>query len=645
MLKVLRDSMKYLAWILWIVIAVFILFVFVDFGGTMPGGTPNRAAATVGDHKVTYRELDREHRSREADLRARLGEQYTPEIAKQFQLPMQALNSLIDQKVMVAEAQDMGLVIGDEELRRYIVNLPVFNDGGKFVGEETYDRFLQRNNMTPDSFESQVRSELLIQRFLSTVQSSLAVSDQAVEDRYRDEAERTSIRYVSLPGTELRSEVKPTPEQIESYFNDHREDFQVPEQRVANFLLVNTRTLRETLEVSDEEIQAFYSENESDYYEQEQVQARHILIGNSVRSTEEAKSLVEATLARIQGGEDFAVVARELSDDPGSKTRGGDLGFFTRGRMVAAFESAAFDAAVGDLVGPIETQFGFHLIEVQDKKIERQRPLEEVTDLITNRLASDLAAARAEEVIRELHDELTGENPRDLTTIAEANPAVETGATRPFRAEGAILPLGNAPALNPQAFSAEVGAFTEPSQAGRGWVLLQLSEVIEEHLPEIGEVRGQVRRDVVETEASKLALERLSATQNDAAGAEDILAAVAEALGKTVTDSPSFASGTTLPGLGEAPELIAAAFAAEEGDLGAPLILDGKAILYEVTQRRRFSSDELDTRRSQIRLQMVREQLQTTLSALVNQRKEELGVEYDRGFLEDLELLDQPQQG
>ena len=645
MLKVLRDSMKYLAWILWIVIAVFILFVFVDFGGVMPGTQPNQAAATVGDQEITYRELEREHRKKEAEMRAQFGDQYTPELAKQLQIPMQALNTAINRKVLIAEAQRLDLQIGDEELRDYILQFPGFFQDGEFIGQETYKRYLRGQSHTPDSFETEIRNDLLIQRFTSTLQSSFAVSDQAIENRYRRDAERTAIRYVSLPGTQLRTEVKPTPEDIETYFAANREQFTVPEERVAEFLLVNTRTLRETMEIPAEDIATFYSEHEAEYFEQEQVKARHILINNSDRSPEEAAASAESILERIRGGEDFAILARELSDDPGSKTRGGDLGFFTRGRMVKPFEDAAFDAAAGDLVGPVQSPFGSHIIEVQEHKDDRQRPLEEVTDLINNRLASEQAAARAEELVRELHTELSGEAPREFSAIAEAIDAIEIGATRPFRSEGAILPLGNSPALNPQAFGAQVGDLTEPAQAGRGWVILKLTEVIDEHLPELNEVRGLVRRAVVETMSGELALERLIAAQAEAGGAEDILAAVAEALEQTVQQSPSFHAGSNIPILGEAPELVAAAFAAEEGDLGSPVLVDGKAVLYQVTERSRFSSDELETRRPQLRQQMISEQFQATVTALINQRREELGVEYDRGLLESWEILDEPQQG
>ncbi len=645
MLKVLRDSMKYLAWILWAVIAVFILFVFVDFGGSMPGAQPNRAAATVGDQSVTYRELEREHRNLEADMRNRLGEQFTPELAEQMRLPMQALNQVIDRKVLLAEAARMDLRVSDEELRRYILDLPAFNDGGRFVGQEAYDRFLRRNNYTPDSFEAEIREQLLMQRFVTTVESSLAVSEREIEQRYRDQVERASIRYVTLPATQLRSEVKPTPQEVEEFFASRREEYTVPEERTARFLLVNSRTVRESLEIPADEIAAFYAENEADYFEQEQVKARHILIANAERGPEAARALAQTTRERIEAGEDFAAVARELSDDPGSKTRGGDLGYFGRGRMVAPFETAVFGAEAGSLIGPTETQFGFHIIEVQDHKPERQRPLEEVTELIQNRLAAERAATRTEELIRELHAELTGEAPRSFDEIAASDDAYEIGETRPFRQEGAILPLGNAPALNPQVFALDIDGLTEPAQVGRGWVVLQLSEIIAEHLPELDEVRGQVRRDLVEQRAADLALARVVAAYEAAAEAEDPVAAVAEALGQEIVDSPSFAPAPNIPQLGAAPELSEAIFASEEGSLGEPTLVGDKAILYQVTQRRRFSSDEFETQRPQIRRQMVREQLQATLTSLINQRKDQLGVEYDRGLLESWDLLDSDQQG
>ena len=143
MLKILRDNLRYLSWILWLVILVFIAFVFVDFGGARMDGGGSGAAATVGDAKVGYDEYQRQYRSLEERYRQAFGERYTPEMAEQLQLPLQALEQLVGQKILLQEAERLGLAASDAEVREAILAQPVFRDeSGIFVGQEFYEQIL-----------------------------------------------------------------------------------------------------------------------------------------------------------------------------------------------------------------------------------------------------------------------------------------------------------------------------------------------------------------------------------------------------------------------------------------------------------------------------------------------------------------------
>ncbi|HEV8632507.1 MAG TPA: SurA N-terminal domain-containing protein, partial [Thermoanaerobaculia bacterium] len=162
MLQVLRDSMKYLAWILWVVIAIFVLFVFVDFGRSSRyggNGEQPQTAATVGNQAISYREYEHAYRNLEERYRQQLGQQFTPEMAQQMRLPMQALNQLVLRKILLREAARLDLQVSDAELRRYIAAMPLFQDsGGKFVGADLYQRLVRsRLGETPEAFETSSR--------------------------------------------------------------------------------------------------------------------------------------------------------------------------------------------------------------------------------------------------------------------------------------------------------------------------------------------------------------------------------------------------------------------------------------------------------------------------------------------------------
>lgn len=646
MLKVLRDSMKYLAWILWAVIAVFVLFVFVDFGGYMPTAQPDRTAATVGDAKVTYDEFQREYRQLEDQMRESLGEQYTPEIAEQLRIPLQALDRVVNRKVLLESAEELGLTVTDEELKRYIVALPLFRQSGRFVGEEAYQRGVRQLGYTPASFEGTVREQLLVQRLLGALESSVVVPEARIEERYREQVERASIRFVSLPLSRAEADVSVSDQELRDYFAAHSDEYRIPEQRMGHYLLVDQNALRQTLEVGDAEIEAYYREHRDEYAQEEQVRARHVLVSTEERTPDEARARIQEARERLDAGEDFASVAAELSEDPGSAARGGDLGFFGRGRMVPPFEEAAFGATPGELVGPIETQFGYHLIEVQDRREERQRPLDEVRELIANRLRATSAAERAEALAQQLRDDLADEpSLARMEAIAAENPAVQAGTTEPFpRQGGRIEPLGSAPTVANAAFALGEGELSEPVRAARGWVVLQVSEVHEPRLPDLSSVEEEVRRDLRRQKAVVRAREILDEAAGDSDSGSPVERA-AETLGLEIQSGGPFGRGGSIPGLEQAPELVSRALSLEEGEVGGPIVAGSQAVLFEVTSRERFDPEQFREARDSIADQLRQQQIDRLLSALVAQKRRELGVTYDRRLLESFDLTELEARG
>jgi peptidyl-prolyl cis-trans isomerase D len=642
MLKVFRDNLKYLSWVLWVVIAVFVLFVFVDFGSGVPSSMrTDRAAATVGDAQVSYEEFQREYRQIDDQMRTSLGDQYTPELAEQLKIPLQALDRVVNRKILLESARELGLTVTDEDLKSYIVSLPVFRQDGRFVGEQAYQRGVRQLGYSPASFEAAIREQLLVERLVGALESSVVVPESRVEERYREQVERASIRYVALPFSEVAGEVTVSDEEVAEYFATHRTDYEIPEERVAQYLLVDQNRVRETLELAGAEIDAYYREHEDEYRQEEQVRARHVLVSAEDRSPEEARERIEEARERLAAGEDFAAVAAAYSDDPGSGSRGGDLGFFGRGRMVPAFEEAAFGAPPGELIGPVETQFGFHLIEVVEHREARQRPLEEVRELIANRLRATTAQERAEALAGRLREELADDPSAErMEALAAENPAVESGTTGPFRQlGGAVEPLGTAPGVASAAFLLDQGVLSAPVRAPRGWVVLQVTEIHPPREPELSEVRGAVETDARDAKASEVAVARLAEAAAGPEGAARLERAAAT-LGLQLQEAGPFGRGATVQGLGSAPQLVERALTLDEGSVGGPLATENRAVLFEVTSRERFTPEGFEESRRQLAEQLRQQELNQLLGALVAQKRRELGVTYDRQLLESFDLME-----
>ncbi|MEJ2085577.1 MAG: SurA N-terminal domain-containing protein [Acidobacteriota bacterium] len=645
MLKVFRDNLKYLSWILWLVIAVFILFVFGDFSGRVPGAggaALTDAAATVGKYKVTYSEFENTYRRMEDFYRQAYGDQFDRELAERMGLPLQVIDSLIADKILLAEADRMGLSVTDDEVATAIGEMSSFKlPGGGFVGEERYKQILRSNRLTVEKFEESVRNDLLNQKVRSVLSDNLYIAEQEVIDSYREQVETASIRYLRLPVDSLAGEVEVTDAELAEYFSTHAEEFEFPERRVVDYLLLNPDELRSTVEVSDEDVRIYYEENSDEFTQEEQVRARHILLSLSdERSREEAESILADARARIEAGEEFAVVAAEISEDPGSKDRGGDLGFFGRGQMIPEFEQAAFAAEPGDLVGPIETSFGLHLIQVEEKRPAGVRKLDEVAEQIRARLTTERSEEAASERIQQLAEKIRTENMSDseaLSSLAETETGVTFHTSPAFSQEDNVPGIGRATTFSVEAFGLEEGEISDPFQVTRGWVILRLSEIQEPRIPALEEVRDQVESALRDERLFELGQEKMADVKSAIASGSSLEEAGAT-LNLTVSESNDFRRGGTIQGLGSSPRIVDLALDSEVGAVEGPLVQNRDLVVFEVTARTHYDPTEFEKNRDEAKETLRAEKVNQIMTSLINQRREEMGVRYDPQLLENFNL-------
>ncbi len=637
-LRYMRENLKSMTWILWGVVLVFVLLVFFEWGGYSRIQTGDlAAAATVGDESISYGEFQNAYQRLEARYRQAFGDNYNPDLAKQLNLPKQALDQAIDNRILLMEAQDVGLTVTDEEIRKEILRVPGIKDeSGKFIGTEQYTRWLRSMRMSPDDFETSVGDELLLRKLYGVLAATLYVSDTAVEQAYRDQTERTKIRYLELPADQF-ADLEVAPEELEAYYADHRSDYELPERRVVDYLMVDTVKLRREIEIPAEELQAYYDDHQDEFTRDEQVRARHILFQvNAERTDEQAREDLAAVRRRIEGGEDFAQLAQELSEDEGSASRGGSLGFFGRGQMIPAFEEAAFDAQVGALVGPLKTDFGYHLIEVQDHRPGGLQPFDEVQGAVRSRLlgerVDEIAAAKAEDVGQRLATPApdAGDGGGDRMAALAAEEDLELKTTEPFARDDTVAGIGRSPAFQSAAFNLAPDAISEPIKIPRGWVIARLKEVVPPRTPELAEVEAEVRRAAeVETRATA-AVERLR--QATAAGGD--FAVLAADLGVEITDSEEVGRFDTIPGLAVSRQVIAAALELEEGQWGEPLATAGGAVLFEVVERQSFDPAAFEEAKESTRQGQETQQLNQLMASLVELRRRDLTPTYDPGVFD-----------
>jgi peptidyl-prolyl cis-trans isomerase D len=651
MLKVFRDNLKYLSWVLWLVVALFIFFIYADFGtaGRRGGGrVSDNAAAHVGNQQVTMEEYERHYKRLEGLYRQIYGDQFTPEAARQMGLPLQALNQAVSQKIFLAEAKSMGLTATDEEVRDRVLQEPAFKDEqGHFVGEDRYSEILRGSRYpSPAAFEAELREEILIKKLMDILEANVYVSDQEVEKSYRDQVEKARIRYIQLPRARFSlAATEVADAEVKDYFEKHKPEYRLPEQREAAYLLVDPSQLAASAaaaSIDEKALRDYYDQHQQEFTRPEQVHARHIIASTQGKDDAAAQAKIAAAKARLAKGEGFAIVAQELSDEPAAKTSGGDLGYFGRGQMDKQFEDAAFGAPVGTVIGPIKSRFGYHLIEVLDKRAAGAQPFEEARETIRQRLSIEQTSQAAEARAKVLAKRLAEDKPKSADALkAMVNPpeGVSFGETGPFGKQEPIKDLGYAPAFANAAFALQKGGVSEVVQTPRGWTVLYLKDIKAPRIPELKDVEPRVRAALARQKQQDQALEQLR--QAKASG--KTLDQISAELGLEIKESSEFGAEGAIPGIGANPELAKAALALNTGQMGGPVTDAQGALLFEVKERKSWDPIQFAAAREQTRDAVRREKLNSLESALLEQRRREMDVTFNPKLLEEFGINAQGQ--
>lgn len=381
MLDILRQNAKSV--LTYVLFGIIILVFIVSFGPGSRGCTDVRVtqatwAAKVNGETLPGTEYEQAYGNLFRSWQASAGQGFSRELADQMGLRRVAMDQLVEREILVQEAGRLGIAVTDQELERAITAGTAFHVDGQF-NAELYKRSVAAAYGTPARFEERYRRDLLAQKVLALLRSAARVSEQEVREAYDTENDRAAIEFVRFPVAALKEDVRVTPEQVKA--------FQAKEA---------------------DRIARFYRENPDRFDRKKRVRARHVLVRVAEKAPPDAdaaaRKKIEEALERARKGEDFAAIAEQLSEDPGSKDKGGDLGWFGPGVMAKPFEEAALVTPKGGLAGPIRTRFGWHAIQVTDLQepelISPEKASPEIArDLLREDLAREVGRKRAAEAL------------------------------------------------------------------------------------------------------------------------------------------------------------------------------------------------------------------------------------------------------
>lgn len=541
--------------------------------------------ATVNGQRVLAPELDRE-----ADtLRQQLQQMYGPNavtLLKNVNLRQEALDRIIEKRLVANEARHIGIVVSDDTLQDEIAKQAAFQTDGRFDFDR-YQELLRSNNMTPTDYETSMRSALTQDGLRRMIDQGVQISDDQARHAYDLRNEKIALAYVEVPYQQFVSQVSPTGQQVEDYYKKNQESFREPERIKIAYIHYDPQVLAAKINPSDKEIEDYYKRNlKTQFTHPDQVHARHILIevqaGASADEKAKAKAKAEALLKQAQApGADFAKLAIANSQDPGSKLQGGDLGIFGRGQMIKPFEEAVFAMKPGE-IRLVETRFGFHVIKLDASIPAHTDTLEQARPKLVEAIRAQAGTRLAREALdQDVSAALGGQSLQD---IAKKH-GVEAIETPEFSQDDAMKVVQDRRLLE-AAFKLEPGQVRAVPGGGAPYLVKLISRTPSQ-VPPFKQIEAKVREAYV----------RSAAESNARAEAQKLIAQfknpeefdkTAQANKLTVRRTDPFPRSTSsIPGLGAFPEVAdeAATVAKVPGVIQRVMDKDGNAYIFEVISR------------------------------------------------------------
>lgn len=626
MISVMREYARGLKLVLLLVIAAFILTSVVYFGATSISGGPDPGAvAVVNGERVPVERYRRAYQTYLEYYRQLYRDRFTAELAERLGLGRQVVNELVQDALIVQQAQREGLRVTDEELRQRIQAIPAFQDGGRF-SHERYLTVLRQVRLAPGGFEAEQRRELLRRKMEALVREGVKVSDAELREAWGLRRDRVRAAWARLDVEPLVAGAAVNEAEAEGYLKVHQARFTRPERRRLQYVVVSTRDFAEP--VSDADAQAYYKERGAEFEQPRRLRVAHVLVrvppvGGS-EAENRARAKVEDVIRRAQAGEDFARLAREASEDAATAPRGGELGLVGRGEMVAPFEEAAFALPKGGLSpAPVRTSFGYHAIKVLDVQEGGRQPFKDVAGRIKEKLLaerSERAAARRAEELR----------PALLSAADFMAEARRLGlAPREARvARGEPLEgVGRDAELEQAIFGLTLGGVSQPVKTPGGVVIARVAEQTPAGVPPLAEIKKDVLEAMRREAAEKAAFARAAAVA-EAVGRGEALAAAARAQGFVAGETPLFSrtepprDASALPG-----PVLQAALATAAGQLAKPLVAAGAVYVVQTLERQPADPAGLEAEKEELRRQLLAQKQNQALESWVRELRARATIE------------------
>ena len=602
MLNVIREHAD--SWliksILWLIVFAFIGTIFYSWG--MGGATSSSrgTVATVEGAKISQVEYERTFNNLINFYREQFQDQFSEKLIQKLDLKTQALDVLIQKKILLLKAKELDIQVSDAEVVNQINTLAVFQKN-KVFNNTAYQNYLKFKRLTPLEFEESQREALLLDKIRNLIKSNVKVSPNELNEAYRLANEKVKLDYIIITSNHFKSLEKVTQEEIKSFYEKNKGRFEIPEKIKIQYAKTTPKTYENLIDIQSEDIEDYYSTKIADYRVRKMYEASHILIrpetnaNNSEKSTKKAEELAknkaDDILKKIRNGANFSELAKKYSDDPVSGKNGGSLGEFPEGMMVTEFENALKKLKPKETSEPIKTSFGFHIIQLNDVTPERIKPLKEVKEEIIKKIKANKTRQKMRRVIKHVYR--SAKDDQDLMRAAQEN-NLSTQITSLVSREDHIIPdIGNNPEFFNQAFLLEDNKVGEPVVALESAFVMKVVNREKSYIPELKDVKKLARSKAQEEKDRIFSATKSESIAKKIANGTIDLESTAKKLGLELKHTPFFNRSDSIPGIGNLEKLKTKAFELDNGKSGWAFVRNNYYLI-RLQDRQKANAPEIE---------------------------------------------------
>jgi len=530
---------------------------------------------------------------------------------------------LVQQQILLAEANKLGIKATDNDVAQYLRTGQagqVLFPNGKFIGKDQYASLIAtRFDMSVPQFEEGVKHDIAIRRLESLITAGVTVGDKEARDFYLKNNIKLKFDYAVISSDDIRKQINPSDADLEVFFkkNAARYATAVPEQRIITYFAFTPNEVPGGVaQPTQQEIQQYFTAHQSEYSVPEQSKSRHILIkvapGADAKTDAAAKAKAEALVKQIQGGANFADLAKKNSDDPGSKDTGGELGFAQRGHMVPEFDNAIFTQKIGD-TKIIKTQFGYHIVQVEERQAARTQQLNDVLPTIQATLIRQKSVAAQENYARALMSEAI-KNGLQKTAAAHH---LQVVTTPPVNAQGVIPALPDGSQVIARAFDSKQGDPPQSAQTGEGYAIFQVTGVNAAHAPNFADWKSHIEDDYRSEQVPALLSQKTAELAAKAKSMND-LGKAAKEMGATVKTSDFVGQNSQVPDFGAVGRVAPQMFEMNPGTITGPINAGRTGVVAKLLLKQEPSPDEIAKNLDQTRDQLLDQKRQEAFGVFAN---------------------------